>query len=108
MTKVLLPLIVILAFGTGSALAQQTPAPQTMPDNLTNCHTPGTTGSAPPSSDESKSTGNAQAIEKSAILPSAGGHPDSAAPTVQRDGKSVEARKDCPDDPKMTQPKQGG
>jgi hypothetical protein len=104
MTRLVLPLVAALAFASGSALAQQTPASQ---ETLTNCHTPGTTGSAPPSSSDSKSTGNAQAVEKSAILPSAGGHTESAAPTVQRDGKSVEARTDCPDDPKMTKPKGG-
>jgi len=37
-------------------------------------------------------------IDKSAILPSAGGHANSAAPTVQSDGKSMEARQDCPPD----------
>ena len=43
---------------------------------------------------------NAQAVEKSAILPSAGGGQSSAAPTVQRDGKSVEVRSDCPEENK--------
>lgn len=92
-------LAVFLAAVSGPASAQQS-AP-----SLTNCHTPGTTGSAPPKSDETKSTGNAQDVEKSAILPSVGGHQDSAAPTVQRDGKSVEARTDCPDEPQSAKPK---
>lgn len=38
-------------------------------------------------------------VEKSAILPSAGGHDNSAAPTVQREGKAVEVQPDCPKDP---------
>ena len=68
--------------------------------NLTNC---------PPSS-AGQTTGSASqdamAIEKSAILPSAEGHQNSAAPTVQRNGEAVEARTDCPQD--ATQPKPNG
>jgi hypothetical protein len=71
--------------------------------DLTNC---------PPSSAGKATSGaaseDAQAIEKSAILPSAGGHENSAAPTVQRNGESVEARIDCPQDadqPKPAAPK---
>jgi hypothetical protein len=37
-----------------------------------------------------------QRIERSAILPDAGGENESAAPTVQQGGKSVEAQTDCP------------
>jgi hypothetical protein len=66
--------------------------------DLTNCK---------PSSVQNQTTGaassDAQAVEKSAILPSAGGHENSAAPTVQRDGESVEVRPDCPQD--ASQPK---
>jgi hypothetical protein len=40
-----------------------------------------------------------QAMEHSAILPDAGGEKDSAAPTVQKDGKSVEAQTECPKPP---------
>jgi hypothetical protein len=39
------------------------------------------------------------AIEKSAILPSAGGHANSAAPTVQESGKPMQVRPECPPDP---------
>jgi hypothetical protein len=101
-----LPLVAALAFASGSALAQQAPAAQ---DNLTNCHTAGSTDKSGVKENETTgaATGNAQAVEKSAILPDAGGEGSSAAPTVQRDGKSVEARTDCPDDPKMTKPKGG-
>ncbi|HWV55652.1 hypothetical protein [Pseudorhodoplanes sp.] len=68
--------------------------------DLTNC---------PPASSQ-QTTGSASddanAVEKSAILPSAEGHEKSAAPTVQRDGQSVEARTDCPQD--SGQPKPNG
>lgn len=38
---------------------------------------------------------NSQKIEDSAILPSAGGHKDSAAPTTQRGGETVVADPKC-------------
>lgn len=44
------------------------------------------------------SSGNSMAMEKSAILPSAGNHSSSAAPTVQSDGKPMQVRPDCPPD----------
>jgi hypothetical protein len=44
---------------------------------------------------------NAQAQEKSIILPSAEGHKDSAAPTVKRDGETVEIDPKCKQDPAM-------
>jgi hypothetical protein len=62
--------------------------------SMTNC--------SPPSAATTTGSGgsNGQVVEKSAILPSAGGEPgSSAAPTVQRDGKSVEMRSDCPQEP---------
>jgi hypothetical protein len=37
-----------------------------------------------------------QRIERSAIVPDAGGENESAAPTVQQGGKSVEAQTECP------------
>jgi hypothetical protein len=49
------------------------------------------------------STGNSMAIEKNAILPSAGGHAQSAAPTVQNNGEPMQVRPDCP--PDQTKPK---
>jgi len=42
---------------------------------------------------------HASAVEKSAILPDAGGA-KSATPTVQSDGKPMEMRADCPPDSK--------
>jgi hypothetical protein len=44
-----------------------------------------------------------QAIEHSAILPDAGGS-GSAAPTVKKDGKSVEAQTECPKPPNQLNP----
>jgi hypothetical protein len=83
-----------------SVLAQSQTAPGDASKDLTNC---------PPSSAQGSTTGaasnNAQAVEKSAILPSAENHQESAAPTVQRNGQSVEARRDCPQD--ADQPKAG-
>lgn len=63
----------------------------------TSCNTESssaTTGNA------DKTTGTSTAMEKSAILPSAGGHANSAAPTVQSDGKPMEVRPDCPPETK--------
>src|ERR1700694_6136565 len=62
----------------------------------TSCTTPSntTTGSAGKTADTS------MAMEKSAILPDAGGEGTSAAPTVQSDGKAMEVRKDCPPETK--------
>src|SRR5476651_934276 len=73
----------------GLALGQDNPQ-----KNMTNC--------APPPAAATMGSGRSdgQAIEKSAILPSAGEEPgSSAAPTVHRDGKSVEMRSDCPQEP---------
>jgi hypothetical protein len=44
-------------------------------------------------------TSNSIAMEKSAILPDAGGS-NSAAPTVQSGGKPMEVRTECPPDSK--------
>ena len=55
-----------------------------------------TTGSAARSGD--KSPASPQAMEHSAIVPDAGGE-NSAAPTVQQNGKSVEAQTECPKPP---------
>jgi hypothetical protein len=54
-----------------------------------------TTGTGAPGSDGIEPP-ERQPIERSAILPDAGGENQSAAPTVQQDGKSVEAQTDCP------------
>ncbi len=82
-----------LAFST-LAIAQAPAERGDASKDMTNCAPGSTTGT---------SSQDAQAVEKSAILPSAEAHEQSAAPTVQRDGKSVEASTDCPQDP--AQPK---
>jgi hypothetical protein len=72
------------------ALSAQAQAPQVKGDEKkveTNC---------PPSD-----PANAQAQEKSIILPSAEGHKDSAAPTVKRDGETVSIDPKCKQDPVM-------
>jgi hypothetical protein len=58
-----------------------------------------TTSSAATSGSGSETTSNSMAVEKSAVLPDAGGS-NSAAPTVQSGGKPLEARPDCPPDSK--------
>jgi uncharacterized membrane protein len=63
----------------------------------TSCNT---TSSAATSGNAGKTTGTSTGIEKSAVLPSAGGHASSAAPTVQSDGKPMEVRPDCPPETK--------
>ncbi|MDQ8730552.1 hypothetical protein [Bradyrhizobium sp. LHD-71] len=73
----------------------QTTAPA-KPD--TNC-TPSARAEAPPKQDQtSGSTAKSMEIGKSAILPSASGHANSAAPTVQNNGEPMEARPNCPPD----------
>jgi hypothetical protein len=90
----------VIAFAASTALAQKLDGPGNGNKDLTNC---------PPAS-AGQTTGataseDAQAVEKSAILPSAEGHEQSAAPTVQRDGKAVEARTDCAQDADQPKPK---
>jgi len=58
-----------------------------------------TTSSAATSGSGDEKTSNSMAVEKSAILPDAGGA-NSAAPTVQSGGKPMEVRSDCPPDSK--------
>ena len=77
-----------------AALAQaptQTPGPGQLRDCQPNAteQTTGTSTEAPAK----------QPMEKSAVLPDADQHGQSAAPTVQQDGKSVTAQTDCPKPP---------
>jgi hypothetical protein len=76
------------------AAAAQTAAPSGAKPE-TSCTT---TGAATSGSGEEK-TSNSMAVEKSAILPDAGGA-NSAAPTVQSGGKPMEVRSECPPDSK--------
>lgn len=78
---------------TGAATAQSTTPSSVKPE--TSCTT---TGSATSGSGDEK-TSNSMAVEKSAILPEAGGA-NSAAPTVQSGGKPMIVGSDCPPDSK--------
>ena len=88
---------ILLASVAASGVHAQTPqTPQVKGDEKkteTNC---------PPSN-----PGNAQAQEKSIILPSAEGHKDSAAPTVKREGETVVIDPKCNQDPVMPDNKKG-
>jgi hypothetical protein len=82
--------VLSVALLAGSAAAQTTAPPNLKPE--TNCTV--TTESA------GEKKADAMAVEKSAVLPDAGGEAKSAAPTVQRGGKPMEVRPDCPPDSK--------
>jgi hypothetical protein len=77
----------------GAAAAQSTTPSGDKPETSCTTSPAATTGSA--GDKKSDST----AMEKSAILPDAGGT-NSAAPTVQQEGKSMEVRPDCPPESK--------
>jgi hypothetical protein len=77
----------------GSAAAQSATPSNEKPE--TNC----TTSPAATTGKGEEKTSNSMAMEKSAILPDAGGS-DSAAPTVQSGGKPMEVRPECPPDSK--------
>lgn len=90
-----------MTFGVMTFAVAQAPSERgNSSKDMTNCSPSDAQGST-----SGAASGDGQAVEKSAILPSAEGHQQSAAPTVQRDGESVEARADCPQDP--DQPKAG-
>ena len=77
----------------GAAAAQSTAPPSQKPE--TNC----TASSAATTESAGEKTSNSMAMEKSAVLPDAGGS-NSAAPTVQSGGKPLEVRSECPPDSK--------
>lgn len=83
-----------LLFVAMPSVAQTAPPASEKPE--TSCNS---TSSAAPA-DKTKTADTSMAIEKSAILPSAGNYTNSAAPTVQSDGKSMEVRADCPPETK--------
>jgi hypothetical protein len=93
MTKFLVLAAAAALMLSGSASAQdKAPASELKPS--LNCHPP---SNGAPARDS-------QAVENSAILPSAGGDTTTgAASTAQRHGLSVEARSDCP--PEIKGPK---
>jgi hypothetical protein len=77
----------------GPALAQSTTPSSEKQETSCTTSTAATSGSA------DERTSNSMAVEKSAVLPDAGGS-KSAAPTVQSGEKPMEARPDCPPDSK--------
>ena len=77
----------------GAAAAQSTAPASEKQETSCTISSAATTGSA------GEKTSNSMAMEKSAILPDAGGS-NSAAPTVQSGGKPMEVRTDCPPDSK--------
>jgi hypothetical protein len=77
----------------GTAAAQSATPPSQKPE--TSC----TTSSAATTATAGEKTSNSMAMEKSAVLPDAGGS-NSAAPTVQSGGKPLEVRSECPTDSK--------
>ena len=90
MTKGLLALACLFAVSSSPVWAQ---AP-----SATNCPAPTseTTGAKGSGGLEKAEV---QPVERSAILPNAGGHQDSAAPSVKQDGKDVVAQTECPKPP---------
>ena len=77
----------------GAAAAQSTIPTSAKPETSCTTSSAATTGSA------AEKTSNSMAMEKSAILPEAGGS-NSAAPTVQSGGKPMEVHSECPPDSK--------
>ena len=85
--------IVAASLAAGTTFAQSTSPLSDKPE--TSC----TTTPAASSGSGDEKTSNAMAMEKSAIVPEAGGK-DSAAPTIQSGGKPMEIRSDCQPDSK--------
>jgi hypothetical protein len=81
------------SLAVSASVAQPAQPPGEKPE--TSC----TTSPAATSGSNDEKTSNSLAIEKSAILPEAGGA-NSAAPTVQSGGKPMEVRPECPPDSK--------
>ena len=95
MTKFLVLVAAATLMLSGSASAQDKAQGSALKQSF-NCH--------PPS--KGSPAWDSQPVEKSVILPSAGGDTASAAPSVQRHGQSVEVRDDCP--PESNAPKAKG
>ncbi len=97
MAEVLVGSAVLAGLLVASPAAAQTTTPSSEKQE-TSCNTSAAATSG-------SKTSNSMAMGKSAILPSAGGHANSAAPTVQSGGRPTEVRPDCPPESK---PKQAG
>jgi hypothetical protein len=76
------------------AAAQTSQQGANKPD--TNC--PAADASSQAGQTTTGSSGNAMDIGKSAIVPHGSDHAQSAAPTVQQNGKPMQVRPDCPPD----------
>jgi hypothetical protein len=88
----------LIAAGLATMLAATPALAQTQANKPeTNC-TPSASSAPSGSGQTTGSTGNSMSIDKNAILPSAGGHANSAAPTVQKEGQPMQVRPDCPPD----------
>lgn len=85
--------IVAGLLGVSAAAAQTTGTSDAKPETACTTSPSATAGSG------EEKTANSIAIEKSAVLPEAGGS-NSAAPTVQSGGKPLKASPDCPPDSK--------
>lgn len=85
--------IVAGLLGMSAAAAQTTGASDAKPETACTTSSAATTGRG------EEKTANSMAIEKSAVLPDAGGT-DSAAPTVQSGGKPLKVDPNCPPDSK--------
>jgi hypothetical protein len=85
--------IVAGLLGVSAAAAQSTGTSDAKPETACTTSPAATTGSG------EEKTANSMSVEKSAILPEAGGS-NSAAPTVQSGGKPLKVSPDCPPDSK--------
>ena len=87
-------MIVAALLGVSAAAAQSTGASDAKPETAcTTSPAAATTGRG------EEKTANSMAVEKSAVVPEAGGS-NSAAPTVQSGGKPLKVSPDCPPDSK--------
>jgi hypothetical protein len=92
MTRVAAAIVAGL-LGVSAAAAQTTGAPDAKPETACTTSPTATTGSG------EEKTANSMSVEKSAVLPDAGGS-NSAAPTVQSGGKPLKVDPNCPPDSK--------
>jgi hypothetical protein len=93
MTRVAAAIVAGL-LGVSAAAAQSTGTSDAKPETACTTSPAATTGKG------EEKTANSMAVEKSAVLPDAGGHANSAAPTVQSGGKPLEVHSECPPDSK--------
>lgn len=85
--------IVAGLLGMSAAVAQTSGVSDVKPETACTTSPAATTGSG------EEKTANSMAVEKSAVLPDAGGS-NSAAPTVQSGGKPLKVDPNCPPDSK--------